>query len=82
MGAAIASGCSGGGAQPPSSATCLGDIQEQVLKASARGEGCQGAQARVDVLLDYDKACQGFFGDAGVNVCAKVKDAGGTADAR
>jgi hypothetical protein len=57
-------------AQPPVN-TCLPDIQAQIADSAT----CSEAQIRVDVLLRYSKSCRDIFADAGLDVCAKVKDA-------
>jgi hypothetical protein len=66
--------CSG---SKPGSATVAAEDCTAVLSHSIlASETCAEAQLRADTLLSMYPACRGIFGDAGLDVCAKMRDGG------
>src|SRR5712664_2635450 len=57
----------------PTSTPCLPDI----IALENESATCTEAQIKVDILLRYSGTCRAIFGDAGFNVCGKIKKDGG-----
>lgn len=64
----ILSSCARQPYAPAKENPCYQQLYEQVMVSS----NCTEAQLRVDVLLMANNDCRSLYGDAGVDVCAKL----------